>query len=52
MAIIWIFQRMLWALKRCFDVFAALPGIKTEYMLSLLNTPRTAQMTIWDGSRS
>lgn len=30
-----------------FDVFAALPGIKTEYMLSLLNTPRTAQMTIW-----
>ncbi len=30
-----------------FDVFAALPGMKTEYMLSLLNNPRTAQMTIW-----
>lgn len=30
-----------------FDVFTALPGIKTEYMLSLLYTPRKAQMTIW-----
>ena len=30
-----------------FDVFNALPGIKTEYMLSLLNTPRTAKMTVW-----
>ncbi|MCW1949973.1 MAG: hypothetical protein KIH44_001205, partial [Octadecabacter sp.] len=30
-----------------FDVFATLPGMKTEYMLSLLNTPRTARMTIW-----
>jgi hypothetical protein len=30
-----------------FDVFAALPGIKTEYMLSLLNSPRPAKMTVW-----
>ena len=30
-----------------FDVFTALPGMKTEYMLSLLNNPRSAQMTIW-----
>lgn len=30
-----------------FDVFAALPGIKTEYMLSLLNSPRPTQMTVW-----
>jgi len=30
-----------------FDVFTALPGIKTEYMLSLLNSPRPAKMTVW-----
>lgn len=30
-----------------FDVFAALPGIKTEYMLSLLNSPHPAKMTVW-----
>ncbi len=30
-----------------FDVFNTLPGIKTEYMLSLLNSPRPAIMTVW-----
>ncbi|MCF2871186.1 hypothetical protein L0664_08915 [Octadecabacter sp. G9-8] len=30
-----------------FDVFLALPGIKTEYMLSVLQRTRPAQMTVW-----
>lgn len=30
-----------------FDVFIALPGIKTEYMLSVLNRTHPAQMTVW-----
>ena len=30
-----------------FDVFTALPEIKIEYMLSLLNSPRPAKMTVW-----
>lgn len=30
-----------------FDVFAALPGMKTEYMLSILSKERPAQMTVW-----
>lgn len=30
-----------------FDVFSALPGIKTEYMLSILAQPRRGQMTVW-----
>ncbi|MFQ3184108.1 MAG: hypothetical protein ACI9RO_001003 [Alteromonas macleodii] len=30
-----------------FDVFTALPEIKVEYMLSLLNSPRPAKMTVW-----
>lgn len=30
-----------------FDVFNALPGMKTEYMLSVLERPRAGQMTIW-----
>jgi len=30
-----------------FDVFMALPGIKTEYMLSVLGRTRPAQMTVW-----
>lgn len=30
-----------------FDVFMALPGIKTEYMLSVLQRTRPAQMTVW-----
>lgn len=30
-----------------FDVFTALPGIKTEYMLSVLKCERPAQMTVW-----
>ncbi len=30
-----------------FDVFIALPGIKTEYMLSVLNSATHAQMTVW-----
>jgi hypothetical protein len=30
-----------------FDVFLALPGMKTEYMLSVLQRTRPAQMTVW-----
>ena len=30
-----------------FDVFIALPGIKTEYMLSVLNNTHPAKMTVW-----
>ena len=30
-----------------FDVFTALPGMKTEYMLSVLQRTRPAQMTVW-----
>lgn len=30
-----------------FDVFSALPGLKTEYMLSVLARTRPAQMTVW-----
>lgn len=30
-----------------FDVFSALPGMKTEYMLSVLARTRPAQMTVW-----
>lgn len=30
-----------------FDLFAALPGMKTEYMLSVLSRTRPAQMTVW-----
>ena len=30
-----------------FDVFTALPGMKTEYMLSVLSRTRAAQMTVW-----
>ena len=30
-----------------FDVFTALPGMKTEYMLSILQRPPRAQMTVW-----
>ena len=30
-----------------FDVFAALPGMKTEHMLAMLNRPRAGQMTVW-----
>ncbi|MCF2904739.1 hypothetical protein L0666_07050 [Octadecabacter sp. CECT 8868] len=30
-----------------FDFFTALPHMKTEYMLSLLERPQNAQMTVW-----
>ena len=30
-----------------FDVFAALPGMKTEYMLSVLEGTAPAQLTVW-----
>ena len=30
-----------------FDVFTALPGMKTEYMLSVLARTRPAHMTVW-----
>ena len=30
-----------------FDAFTALPGLKTEYMLSVLQRTRPAQMTVW-----
>lgn len=30
-----------------FDVFTALPGMKTEFMLSVLKRTRPAQMTVW-----
>lgn len=30
-----------------FDVFTALPGMKTEYMLSVLKRTRPAHMTVW-----
>ncbi|MEL6960149.1 MAG: hypothetical protein AAGL89_14480 [Pseudomonadota bacterium] len=30
-----------------FDAFTALPGMKTDYMLSLLDQPRPAGMTVW-----
>jgi len=30
-----------------FDVFIALPGIKTEYMLSILNRADPTRMTVW-----
>ena len=30
-----------------FDVFTALPGLKTEYMLSVLARTRPAHMTVW-----
>jgi len=30
-----------------FDAFSALPGIKTEYMLSVLKRSRAAEMTVW-----
>ncbi len=30
-----------------FDVFITLPGIKTEYMLYVLNRANVAQMTVW-----
>lgn len=30
-----------------FDVFTALPGMKTEYMLSVLERTPYAQMTVW-----
>lgn len=30
-----------------FDVFIALPGIKTEYMLSVLNGAKPGKMTVW-----
>lgn len=32
---------------RLFDVFTALPGMKTEYMLSVLARDRPVQMTVW-----
>ncbi len=30
-----------------FDAFTALPGMKTEYMLSVLERTRPARMTVW-----
>lgn len=30
-----------------FDAFTALPGLKTEYMLSVLSRTRPAHMTVW-----
>ncbi len=30
-----------------FDLFASLPGMRTEYMLSVLKRRRKAQMTVW-----
>jgi len=33
--------------EQLFDVFTALPGMKTEYMLSLLQSERRAHMTVW-----
>lgn len=30
-----------------FDVFTALPGLNTEHMLSLLETPQRGRVTVW-----